>query len=65
MKVKIEYVVTVDDDERRAINHHFGLDGKASHETVRDFYRNDLDLEAALKRYYAAQAEKYAELAGD
>ena len=65
MKVTIKYTVTVTDDERFAINHHFGLDGKATHETVRDFFKNDFDLDAAMKKWYAGQAEKYAKLASE
>lgn len=65
MRVKISYTVTVSTEERAAINHHFGLEGLATHETVRDFFKNDFDLEEAQKKFFASEAERYAKLAGE
>lgn len=53
MKVLIEYVVTVDDDYRRAINKYYGKPGLATRVEVKDWYRNygssmDLDLMRSL-----------------
>ncbi len=63
MKVKISYTVEVSEDDRAAINHHFGLEGLATHETVRDYYRNDFDLAESRKAYFKARAKAFAELA--
>lgn len=63
MKVKISYTVEVSEDDRAAINHHFGLDGLASHETIRDYFRNDFDLAKSRAAYFKAQSEKFAERA--
>ena len=64
MKVKVTVVYTVNDDEREAINHHFGLKGKATHSTVHDFFRDDFDLTEAMKNWYQTEAKRYAKLAG-
>ena len=65
MKVKISYTVVVSEDDRAAINHHFGLDGLATHETVRDFFKNDFDVVEARAKYFKAMAEKFAARAED
>lgn len=35
MKVRVAYTTSVDDDYRRAINHHYGKPGLASRDEVR------------------------------
>ena len=60
MKVKISYTVEVSEDDRGAIAHHFGLDGLADHEVVRNFYRNDFDLAKARASYFKAKATEFA-----
>lgn len=41
MKVRICYTVDVNDDYRYAINHRFGLPGKATRKQVADFIRQN------------------------
>ena len=41
MRVRIEYVVTVDDRMRRAINHRFGKPGLATREDIKEWYRQN------------------------
>jgi hypothetical protein len=64
MKVKVTKTYIVSDDERLAIAHHYGLEGKANHETVRD-YINQFgdDFTETAKKYYRAMADLFAEKA--
>ncbi len=39
MRVKIEYTVDAPDEYRRAINHHYGLNGMASRDDVKLWLR--------------------------
>lgn len=39
MKVKIEYTIDVGDNIRRGINIHYGIDGLATREEVKGWYR--------------------------
>ena len=65
MKVRISHVVTVNISERLAINHWYGLEGKATHNTVKDFLEEDHSLDEALAKFYRDESERYAKLAGD
>jgi len=40
VRVRIAYTVDVDDNSRRAINHHYNQPGLATREQVRDWFRD-------------------------
>ena len=56
MRVKIEYIVEVDEDLRRAIRHHYGKKGLAKRDEIKDWYQEqgkqgDMDLLDDLSRH--------------
>lgn len=72
MKVRVEYAVVVNDDIRRAIRMHYGRDGLATREEVKEWYRSfgesmDDDLsyareeEAKAQEMYARAREEFPE----
>ena len=66
MKVRITKTVTVSDDERHAINHWYGMEGKANHETVRDYVEKfGDDFTQARLKYFKAKVKEYQDKAGE
>lgn len=67
MKIRIETVVNVNDDEREAIGHALKLDRPARHAEVQHWFQDRIEtlaiadaLPPLLREYYSAKAAVYA-----
>jgi len=64
MKIKISYCVEVSNEERLALAHSNKQEGKASRETIADFFKeHGADAQIDMEPYYLDKSAAYAEKA--
>ena len=61
MKVKVAYLIDISNEERLALAHMNKQEGKASRETIVEYFKaNGADSQIDLKPYYKAKSDEYA-----